>query len=116
MKKNVLPDGYKSWIRLLIDNRSFLYSMQGIEKYPVDFFGKGNSLHPEQILPESTEIDIDFLKARAMDEILEFLPSSPDVVSLETSLIINVLAGTITSNPYDLYVVKLAICLREKLC
>jgi len=70
MKRNVLPPGYKSWLKFLVDNRGNFNQRQ--ESF-FDPYPRPPISEEEAIMYRAIEFDLDFVKARAMDEILKYL-------------------------------------------
>jgi hypothetical protein len=68
-----LPPEYKSHLALLVDNWEFI---QRLEKERIGiipiFKQPGNN--PDEKIPDVYHFDIQFLKAKAMEEMMEFLP------------------------------------------
>ena len=84
MKKNVLPDGYNSHFEFMLDNWKVINELSDMS---VCLSGRP-TWHNRDTTSDAVEIDRDWIKARAFDEIKEALPiSRGELIALFDQLI-----------------------------
>lgn len=84
MKRNVLPKGYSCWLALLIEQKGFIENLKRTD-FSVTDNGFMDGALLEKAVGETYQIDIAFLKEKAMEEMMEFLPPLPDLEDLRHS-------------------------------
>jgi len=75
---NKLPPGYKNYLSLLVDHWAFIQALDREECKFIPTTRARSSIENEPV-GDIYEFDIQYLKAKAMEEMMEFLPSPGNV-------------------------------------
>jgi hypothetical protein len=70
---NQLPPGYKSHLALLVDQWPFIQSLEREDMSIIPTYKRPDMLKDEPI-GDAYHFDIQYLKAKAMEEVMEFMP------------------------------------------